>query len=199
MANYTGPKVALSRRVGVPIADNPKHTSKRALTPKGMHGARGRRLKDFGIRLLEKQKVRFHFNVSEKQFRKTLDEARRLPGNSGDMLLQLLERRLDNVVRRLGVTRSIWASRQMVAHGHVLVNGKKVDRPSFTVGLNDVISFKPGIHKLCREAMETMSGHEVAGWVEFDPSELRARVVAMPTTDQIPFDCNANLILEFYR
>jgi len=199
MANYTGPKVRLSRRVGVPIADIPKHTSKRQLNPPGMHGYRGRRLRDYGIRLQEKQKLRYHYNMMEKQFRRTVDEAKRLPGNSGDILLQLLERRLDSVIRRLGVTRTIWAARQMVAHGHVLVNGRKTDRPSFQVKVGDTITLKDKIHKLAREGMESMAGHEVPGWLDFNPSELTCKIAALPTTDQVPFDVNTNLIIEFYR
>ena len=133
MARYVGPKVKLSRRVGVPIADIPKHTSKRALSPPGMHGYRGRRLRDYGVRLNEKQKLRFHYHTTEKQFRGYVDKASRAKGNTGELLLQLLERRLDNVVRRAGLARTIWAARQIVAHGHVLVNGRKTDIPSFSV------------------------------------------------------------------
>ncbi|MEM9065120.1 MAG: 30S ribosomal protein S4 [Planctomycetota bacterium] len=199
MANYTGPKVKLSRRVGVPIADSPKHTSKRQLTGNGMHGYRGRRLKGYGIRLVEKQKLRYHYNVMEKQFRRVIDDAKRKKGNTGELILQLLERRLDNVVRRLGVARTIWASRQLVAHGHVLVNGQKVDRPSFQVKVGDTISFKPKIEKVLREAMESLAGHEVPGWLDFNPSELKGKVIALPTPDQVPFDVDTNLIIEFYR
>jgi len=199
MATYTGPKVRLSRRVGVPICDTPKHTSKRQLTPPGMHGFRGRRLRDYGIRLVEKQKLRYHYNILEKQFRRTVDEAKRKPGNSGDVLMQLLERRLDNVVRRTGMVRTIWASRQMVGHGHVLVNGHKCDIPSRRLDVGDVVTVKPGIEKLVRENMESMGGHEVPGWIAFNPSELNAKVASLPTKDQIPFDVNTNLIIEFYR
>lgn len=199
MANYTGPKVRLSRRVGVPIADIPKHTSKRQLNAPGMHGYRGRRLKDYGIRLQEKQKLRYHYNIMEKQFRRTVDDAKRQPGNSGDILLQLLERRLDNVIRRMGVARTIWAARQMVAHGHVLVNGRKTDRPSFRVKVGDSITLKEKTHKLAREGMESLAGHEVPGWIDFNPSELSSKIAALPSTDQVPFDVNTNLIIEFYR
>jgi small subunit ribosomal protein S4 len=199
MARYTGPKVKLSRRVGAPIADIPKHTAKRDLNPPGIHGFRGKRLKDYGLRLNEKQKLRFHYGVMEKQFRGTMDEAKRRKGNSGDLLLQLLERRLDNVVRRSGVVRTIWAARQMVAHGHVLVNGRKTDRPSFMVSVGDKITFKTKTHTLIRDNMESIVGHVVPDWLEFTPSELTVRIVALPTTDQVPFDVNTNLIVEFYR
>lgn len=199
MATYNGPKVRLSRRVGAPIADNPKHTTKRQLNPPGMHGFRGRRLRDYGIRLVEKQKLRYHYNVMEKQFRRTVNEAKRRQGNTGDVLLQLLERRLDNVVRRMGIARTIWAARQMVSHGHILVNGRKVDIPSCRLGLGDTISVKPKTEKLARESMESLAGHEVPGWIDFNPSELKATITAMPTSDQIPFEVNTNLIIEFYR
>lgn len=199
MANYTGPKLKLSRRVGVPIADNPKHTSKRALIGNGMHGFRGRRLRDYGIRMNEKQKLRYHYNILERQFRRYVAEASKAPGNTGEVLMALLERRLDNVVRRAGFVRSIWAARQMVGHGHVMVNGRKTDRASAILKVGDVVTLKAKAQKLAKEAMESLAGHEVPGWIEVNPSELSVRVAAMPTTDQIPFDCNTNLIVEFYR
>ena len=199
MARYIGPKVKLSRRVGVPIADIPKHTAKRQLTPPGQHGYRGRRIKDYGVRKDEKQKLRYHYSVLEKQFRRYVGEASRRRGNTGEVLLQLLEQRLDNVVRRAGLTRTIWAARQMVVHGHVHVNGAKVDRPSYAIKPGDVISLRERIHKLARENMESMAGHIVPDWLELNPSELSVRIAAVPTSDQIPFDVNTNLIVEFYR
>lgn len=199
MARYLGPKVKLSRRVGVPIADLPKHTAKRQLIPAGMHGYRGRRLRDYGVRLNEKQKLRFHYNVLERQFRNYIAEAGRRKGNTGELLLQILERRLDNAIRRAGFARSIWAARQLVAHGHVLVNGRKCDRPSRQLEIGDSITLKPKIHPVVRDAMESMAGHIVPGWLDVNPSELTAKPIALPTSDQIPFDVNTNLIVEFYR
>ena len=199
MARYLGPKVKLSRRVGVPIADIPKHTAKRQLTPPGMHGYRGKRVKDYGVRLTEKQKLRYHYSVMEKQFRRYVDEATRRKGNTGELLLQLLEQRLDNMVRRAGFVRTVWAARQMVGHGHVLVNGRKVNRPSYAIQPGDTISLRDRIHKLSRENMESMAGHMVPSWMEVNPAELSAKVLSVPTPDQIPFDVNTNLIVEFYR
>lgn len=199
MARYLGPKVKLSRRVGVPIADIPKHTARRQLNAPGMHGYRGRRPKDYGIRLIEKQKVRYHYNIMEKQFRRYVDEANRRKGNTGELLLQLLESRLDNAIRRSGFVRTIWAARQMVTHGHVLVNGRKADKPSIPLKPGDVITFKDGIHKVVRENMESLAGHIVPSWLELNPAELSARIIATPVPDQIPFDVNTNLIVEFYR
>jgi len=199
MARYTGPKVKLSRRIGVAIADIPKHTAKRQLTAPGMHGFRGRRLRDYGLRLNEKQKVRHYYSVLEKQFRRYLAEAQRLPGNTGDNLLRLLELRLDNAVRRTGVVRTVWAARQLVAHGHVLVNGKKVDRPSYALKVGDVITFKERVHSMLRDNMESIVGHIVPEWIGMNPGELSARIVAEPSADQVPLEVNPNLIVEFYR
>jgi len=199
VARYLGPKVKLSRRVGVPIADIPKHTARRQLNAPGMHGYRGRRPKDYGIRLIEKQKVRYHYNIMEKQFRRYVDEANRRKGNTGELLLQLLESRLDNAIRRSGFVRTIWAARQLVTHGHVLVNGRKADKPSIPLKPGDVITLKDGIHKVVRENMESLAGHIVPGWLELNPAELSARIIATAVPDQIPFDVNTNLIVEFYR
>jgi small subunit ribosomal protein S4 len=199
MARYTGPKVKLSRRVGVPIADSPKHTSKRELVYPGMHGFRSRRLRDYGLRLNEKQKVRFHYCVLERQFRRYIALAGTMKGNTGEQLMRLLESRLDNVVRRMGWARSIWGARQIVAHGHVLVNGRKTNRPSYHIQPGDSITLKPKIQKLIRENMESLGGHQVPQWLEVNPSDLTAKAVASPTSDQIPFDINPNLIIEFYR
>lgn len=199
MANYTGPKVKLSRRVGVPIADIPKHTTKRQLNPPGMHGFRGRRLRDYGVRLNEKQKLRYHYNMLEKQFSRYVSSAGRAKGNTGDVLLRMLEQRLDNVIRRLGWARTIWAARQIVSHGHVRVNGRKTDRPSFQVKVGDKITIKEKTQKLVRENMESMAGLQVPAWLSFDPSTLTASIVSVPSADQIPFDVNLNLIIEFYR
>ena len=199
MANYIGPKLKLSRRVGAPIADIPKHTARRQLNPPGTHGFRGRRLRDYGIRLNEKQKLRYHYNVLEHQFRHYVTAAGRAKGNTGQVLMRLLEQRLDNIIRRLGWARTIWAARQVVSHGHVLVNGRKTDRPSYQVKLSDAITLKEKFHPVVRENLESMPGHQVPGWLSFDPSTLTATVVAEPAADQVPFDVNMNLIVEFYR
>ena len=199
MARYLGPKVKLSRRVGVPIADIPKHTAKRQLTPPGMHGYRGRRLRDYGIRLNEKQKLRYHYGVLEKQFRRCVQEAARRKGNTGEVLLQLLELRLDNVVRRAGFTRTVWAARQMVVHQHVELNGHRADRPSHAVKPGDVVTLRKRIVDLAKDNMESMAGHIVPGWMEVNPAELTIKIVAQPTREEIPFDVNTNLIVEFYR
>ena len=198
MARYTGPKVKLSRRVGVPIADIPKHTGKELQIP-GMHGYRGRRNTEYGVRLIEKQKLRAHYGMLEKQFRRFMDIAKRSKGNTANSMITLLETRLDNVLRRLGVGRTIWATRQIVAHGHVIVNGRKTDIASFQVKPGDTITFKEGIAKVLRDNMEQNAGHNVPNWLEWNPAQLTAKVNALPTPEDVPFEVNMTLISEFYR
>lgn len=198
MSRYTGPKVRLSRRLGIAIADLPKH-NKSEFTAPGMHGARSQRLSDYGIRLREKQRMKAHYSVLEKQFRRYMAAAKATKGNTAVTLQQLLETRLDNVCRRLGVVRSIWAARQLVAHGFVKVDGKKVDVPSFHVEPGMTITFKEKFHKQIRENMESIAGHQVPAWLDFNPAQLEAKIAGVPTPETIPFEINANLIIEFYR
>ncbi|HZZ44280.1 MAG TPA: 30S ribosomal protein S4 [Tepidisphaeraceae bacterium] len=198
MARYLGPKVKLSRRVGVPIADNQKHTGKELSLP-GMHGYRGRRNTEYGVRLAEKQKLRFHYGMLEKQFRKFLDIAKKSKGNTANSMMQILETRLDNVIRRMGVGKTIWAARQIVAHGHVLVNGRKTDIASYIVKVGDTVTFKEGIHKVLRDNMEQNAGHNVPNWIEWNPAQLTGKVNALPVPEDVPFEVNMNLIIEFYR
>ena len=199
MSRYLGPKVRLSRRLGVAIADLPKH-NKSEFVPPGMHGGkRSQRLSEYGVRAREKQRMKAHYHVLEKQFRRYMAQAKKSKGNTAVTLQQLLETRLDNAVRRLGVVRSIWAARQLVSHGHVRVNSKKVDIPSFAISPNDVITFKDKAHKLLRESMESLAGHQVPGWIEFNPAQLEAKITALPVPEQIPFEVDTNKIIEFYR
>src|SRR5438045_8557546 len=149
MGRYIGPKVKLSRRVGAPIADIPKHTAK-DLTLPGMHGYRGRRNTEYGVRLTEKQKLRYHYGLLERQFRRYMDMAKKSKGNTANSMMQILEQRLDNVLRRLGVGRTIWATRQIVAHGHGLVDGRKTDIASYQVKPGDVLAFEERIQKVLR-------------------------------------------------
>src|ERR1700722_16370746 len=178
MGRYLGPKVKLSRRVGVPIADNPKHT-KEELTLPGMHGYRGRRNTEYGVRLTEKQKLRFHYSMGEKQFRRFFDIAKKSKGNTANSMMQLLESRLDNVLRRLGVGPKIWATRQIVNHGHVIVDGVKTDIASFRVKPGQKITFKEGIQKVLRDNMEQNAGHNVPNWLEWNPAQLTGEVKAV--------------------
>ena len=198
MGRYLGPKLKLSRRVGVPIADIPKHTAKELELP-GMHGYRGRRVTEYGVRLTEKQKLRYHYQVQERQFRRYMDMAKKSKGNTANSMMQILEQRLDNVLRRLGVGRTIWATRQIVSHGHVLVNGRKTDIASFLVEPGHTITFKEKIHKVLRDNMEQSAGHNVPSWLEWNPAQLTAKILQKPVPEDVPFEVNMNLIIEFYR
>src|SRR5678816_226452 len=195
MARYTGPKVKLSRRVGAPIADVPKHTAKELELP-GMHGYRGRRNTEYGVRLTEKQKLRYHYGILERQFRRYLQMAKKSKGNTASTLSQILETRLDNVLRRLGVGRTIWATRQILSLIHVLLDGRKTDIPSCLLKPGQTITFKEGIHKLLRENMEQGAGHNVPGWLEWNPAQLTAKILTLPTPEDVPFEVNMNLITD---
>lgn len=199
MATTTGPKVRLSRQLGVAISDNPKHLNSRRLdTPPGGSTKRMRRLSDYGVRLREKQKLRYYYNIKERQFRRYIKEAERRKGNTGENLLEILERRLDNVVRRVNFGRSIWAARQIVNHGHVLVNGKKVDIASYQVRPGDVITIKPKSKEWIDRNVELAGSEANFEWLAFDRAALSATVTDIPKGAQHPFDIHMGMIVEFY-
>jgi small subunit ribosomal protein S4 len=164
-----------------------------------MHGFRGRRSTEYGVRLTEKQKLRFHYGMLERQFRRFLGIAKKSKGNTANTLIQMLETRLDNVLRRLGVGRTIWACRQIVAHGHALVDGRKTDIPSYMVKPGQTVTFKEKSHKVLRLNMEQNPGHQVPNWLEFNPAQLTATIKSLPAPEDVPFEVNMNLIIEFYR
>ena len=144
MARYTGPAYKKSRRLGFSTLENGKDLAKRPYAP-GQHGQdRRRKLSEYGIQMQEKQKVRILYGLNEKQFHKVFDRASKMHGIAGENLLILLESRLDNMVYRLGMARTRRSARQIVNHGHILVNGKKVDIPSYTTKVGDIISYKTG-------------------------------------------------------
>ena len=199
MATYTGPKVRLSRQLGVAISDNPKHLNTRRLdTPPGGTAKRMRRLSDYGVRLREKQKLRYYYNVQEKQLRRYMNEAIRRKGNTGENLIEILERRLDNVVRRMNFGRSIWQARQVVSHGHVLVNGRKVDIPSYQVRPGDVITVKEKSKEGIERNVELMGGESTYEWMAMDRSTLTITITDKPKGAQHPFDVHLGMIVEFY-
>ena len=164
-----------------------------------MHGYRGRRLTEYGVRLNEKQKLRFHYGVLERQFLRYMDMAKKSKGNTANTMMQILELRLDNVLRRLGVGRTIWQTRQIVNHGHVVVNGRKTDIPSYLVAPGETITFKEGIALVLRQNMEQNAGHQVPSWLEWNPAQLTAKILQKPNPEDVPFEVNMNLIIEFYR
>jgi len=201
MGRYTGPKVRKSKRVRAPISDTTKHLKADLDRGPGVHGfSRRRKLTIYGERLREKQKLAFFYHVNGKQFRRYMDDARRSRVNTADKLNELLERRLDNVVRRAGLARTIWQARQVVVHGHITVNGKKVDRPSFQVRVGDEIGARAKSKKAVQAMAESVdTGNIIPQWLQVEG--LTCKVERMPQPDEIfrPFETNMLSVVEFMR
>lgn len=201
MARYRGPRIKVCRTVGTVL---PGLTSAATLVrpyPPGQHGqARRNKPSDFKVRLLEKQKARQHFGVLEKQFVRYVARAARMKGSTGLNLVLVLESRLDNVVWRLGLARTIPSARQLVVHGHILIDGKRVDRPSFHVAPGMVLSLSESDAQKgwVQTALGEAASRTRPSWLEFDPSTLSGRMVAAPDRADLPFPLNENAIIEFY-
>ena len=199
MARYTGPSYKQARRVGFSITETGREIARRPYGP-GQHGSdRKGKLSDYGTQLKEKQKVRFMYGMNERQFRKTFDEACKMKGSNGENFLKLLESRLDNLVYRIGFATTRRGARQLVNHGHVTVNGKKVNIPSYRVKPGDVISLKED-HKNLKVVTEALS--KVTKRVEFinyDEGKMEATFVRMPERNELNADINEALIVEFYN
>ena len=200
MSRYTGPAYKKSRRLGFSTLESGKELAKRPYAP-GQHGTdRKKKSSEYGTQLQEKQKVRLMYGLTEKQFRKTFDRASRMKGVAGENLLKLLESRLDNLVYRMGMANTRRASRQLVNHGHILVNGKKVDIPSYQVKPGDVIEIKEK-HKSAqryKDILEVTEGRIVPDWLEADHENLSGTVKEVPTREQIDVPVNEVLIVELY-
>ncbi|MEZ4497713.1 MAG: 30S ribosomal protein S4 [Thermomicrobiales bacterium] len=196
--NFTGPKVKKSRALGValtPKAD--KYMKKRPYGP-GQHGQRRRRRpSDYGVQLLEKQRLRFQYNVSERQLQRAYEQATRKSGPTGEILIQLLETRLDAMVLRAGLAPSIFAARQFVTHGHLMLNGKKVNIPSQRVKPGDVITVREKSKNLVM-FQEGRVPANVPGYLSFDESTLTAKLISLPPRDEVPVIVNEQLVVEYY-
>lgn len=204
MASYHGPKARVQRRFGevlVPRAKYQKILEKRPYPP-GDHGKekqyRSGRRSDYGLQLNEKQKLSFIYNIRETQLRRYFQRARRLPGVTGENLLMLLERRLDNVVYRSGFAATIWAARQLVNHGHVLVDGQRVDLPSYQVKAGQTISISEKMRKNPHiiEAMEGVAYN--LPYISVDRDAFSARLTSVPSREDIPTPIQEQLIVEYY-
>jgi small subunit ribosomal protein S4 len=206
MAVYSGPVCRLCRRDGVKLFLKGErcYTSKCAIERRkyapGQHGQRQRKLAEYGVQLREKQKLKRIYRVLERQFRSYFKEAVRRKGVTGETLLQLLELRLDNVCYRLGFGLSRRQARQLVNHGHFLVNGKKVNIPSYQVRVGDTIAVAEGSKQAGAivEAIATTGGRRLPEWLALDQAAMSGRVNAVPTRDQIDTQVNEALIVEFY-
>lgn len=201
MARYTGPKTKISRRFGVPIFGPSKALERKNYGP-GMHGPKGSRRKqsEYALALAEKQKLRYQYGLLERQFRRYFQIALTRRGITGETLLQLLETRLDNVVFRLGFANSRSAARQLVSHGHVTVNGKKVDVSSFNVKPGDtiVVKDKPGSRRLAAKYLELTQIAPVPDWLTLNKEQFTGTVARIPTRDEIQPIVNEQLIVELY-
>ena len=199
MARYTGPITKKSRRLGTDLVGNDKAFERRAYPP-GMHGRARTKESEYLLQLREKQKARFAYGVLEKQFRRYYEEAVRKPGKTGEVLLQILESRLDNVVYRAGFASTRRQARQLVVHGHFLVNGKKVNIPSYRVTAYDIIDVKPKSLNLDVFVIARETHHErvVPAWLTVRPNRMRILVHQLPTRDQITVDVQEQLIVELY-
>ena len=199
MARYTGPSYKRSRRVGFSLSETGKELTKRPYGP-GQHGnARHSKPSDYGNQLKEKQKLRFMYEMNEKQFRKTFDEAAKMPGVHGTNFLILLESRLDNLVYRMGFATTRRGARQLVNHGHITVNGKKVDIPSYRVKPGSVIALKENSkdHKAANEALAKVNKR--VEYVTFDENKKEGTYVRYPERGELNMDINESLIVEFYN
>ena len=210
MARYIGPTMRLSRREGIKLMLKPvrDETGKNPLEreyknyPPGMHMFRRGKSSDYAIRLREKQKVKRHYGVLERQFRRYFELANRSPGNTGEALLQILERRLDNVVYKTRFAAGRRGSRQAVVHGHILVNGRKVDRPGYLVAVGDRITVHPRerSQKYARAQMALLEGvtnPPPQAWLQIDAAKLDATVVSLPARDDVLIPVEEQLIVEF--
>ena len=199
MSRYTGSTYRKARRVGFSILENGKELAKKPYGP-GQHGNdRKKKLSDYGTQLQEKQKVRFMYGVSEKQFRKIFNEAGKMKGVHGEDFLKLLESRLDNLVYRMGFASTRRAARQLVNHGHITVNGKKVDIPSYRCVPGDVISLKEQSmeHPAVKASLENV--HNRVEFITFDDKKKAGTYVRYPERSELNADINESLIVEFYN
>ncbi len=200
MARYTGPRTRISRRFGVPIFGPSKYLERRNYGP-GMHGPKSRRKNtDYALGLIEKQKLRYYYGLMERQFRGVYERALKRRGVTGEQMLQILETRLDNVVFHLGFGSTRSAARQLVCHGHVKVNGRKVNVPSYSLKINDTIEIKDSnvSRQLATKNIEISTSRAVPDWMSLDKNALKGVVMRIPTRVEIQPIANEQAVVEFY-
>jgi small subunit ribosomal protein S4 len=200
MARYTGPRVRISRRFGTPIFGPTKYLERRNYGP-GVHGPKSRRKHtDYGLGLIEKQKLRYYYGLMERQFRGVYESALKRRGVTGEQMLQILETRLDNVVYHLGLANTRAAARQLVGHGHVKVNGKKVNISSYALKVNDVVEVKDSnvSRQLATKNMESATSRAVPDWLSLNKEAFKGTVMRIPSRDEIQPIANEQAVVEFY-
>jgi small subunit ribosomal protein S4 len=200
MARYTGPRTRLSRRFGIPLFGPDKYLERRNYGP-GVHGPKSRRKHtDYGLGLIEKQKLRYFYGLMERQFRGVYERALRRRGVTGEQMLQILETRLDNVVYHLGFAITRAAARQMVSHGHVKVNGRKVNVPSYALKVNDTIELRESnvSRQLATKNLELSTSKVVPDWLTLNKEAFKGVVLRIPTREEIQPIANEQAVVEFY-
>lgn len=199
MARYTGPKTKIARKFKDPIYGPDKYFEKKNYAP-GMHGnsKRRKKLSEYGTQLQEKQKAKYTYGILEKQFKNTFHKASRKKGITGEILLQLIESRLDNIVFRLGIAPTRSAARQLVAHCHIVVNGKVVNIPSYEVKMGDIVSVREKAKSLEVIQNAISSKRNTYSWLEWDSSLMSGKLIALPTREDIPENIKEQLIVELY-
>ncbi len=200
MARYTGPRVRISRRFGLPIFGPTKYLERRNYGP-GVHGPKSRRKHtDYGLGLIEKQKLRYYYGLLERQFRGVYERALKRRGVTGEQMLQILETRLDNVIYHLGFANTRAAARQLVSHGHVRVNGRKVNIPSFALKVNDIVDVKDSSvsRQLATKNLETAASRAVPDWLQLTKDSFKGQIMRIPTRDEINPIANEQAVVEFY-
>lgn len=207
MSRYIGPSCRLCRREGMKLmlkgarcetAKCSVEKRERSMAP-GMHGWRRGRKSDYGVRLREKQKVKRYYGLMEKQFKSYFRQAERRTGNTGEILLELLERRLDNVVYKLNFAPSRKAARQLITHGHIYLNDRRVDVPDITLKIGDKITLKSSdkSRKAVKAQLESNPNFSVQGWLQLDTAKPMATIVGLPTRDDVQLAVEEQLVVEF--
>ena len=199
MSRYTGPMYKKSRALGFSVLENGKDLAKKPYRPGEQGKKRRRKLSDYGVQLQEKQKVRIMYGLNEKQFKKTFVNAGKMTGVHGENLLKLLESRLDNLVYRIGFSNTRKGARQLVNHGHITVNGKKVNIPSYSVKPGDVVGIAEKDKNLViiKSSLESLN-HRVE-FIKYDDKKMEATYVRMPERSELNAEINEPLIVEFYN
>jgi len=200
MARYTGPRVRISRRFGIPIFGPSKYLERKNYGP-GVHGPKSRRKNtDYALGLIEKQKLRYYYGLMERQFRGVYERALRRRGVTGATMLQILETRLDSVVCNLGFANTRPAARQLISHGHVKVNGRKVNIPSYAVKVNDLIEMKDSnvSRQMATRNLELATSRAVPDWLSLAKEAFKGTMLRVPTREDIHPIANEQAVVEFY-
>lgn len=199
MSRYTGPRLRVMRALGMNLPGLSAKSIEKRPHPPGQHGARAKRkISLHGTQLREKQKLRFHYGITERQLRSLYQRASRAKGATGTVLVQLLERRLDNLVFRAGFARTIPAARQLVTHGHIVVNGRPLTIPSARLKRGDVVAVRMRAHDAVRLQRAKGISLAVPGWLEVDAELFQARLTALPDDGAVPFPIELGHVVEFY-